>query len=158
MENQREATGEQPDQDEGLPPFKVVFDTVGFVRALIRPHGPWGRILFDHAEKYRIIVSEPLLTEIEDVLRRPTLITKFSGLPGRDVETVRRRLATGIFVRMLLIESVSRDPDDDYLIAMAVAGQASLVVTEDKDLLSIGDHRGVVFITGRSFIEYLTSL
>ena len=103
-------------------------------------------------------MSEPLLSEVEDVLRRPTLITKFSELPGRDVEAVRRRLASGIFVRMLLMESVSRDPNDDYLIAMAVAGQARLVVTEDKDLLSIGDHQGVVFVTGRSFIEYLEHL
>jgi len=57
-----------------------------------------------------------------------------------------------------LIDQVSRDPNDDFLISMAVVGRAQFVVTEDKDLLTIGDHEGIMFITGSAFVEYLKSM
>ena len=37
-------------------------------------------------------------------------------------------------------EPILRDPDDDYLIALARIAKADLIVTGDKDLL---DHRGL---------------
>lgn len=39
-----------------------------------------------------------------------------------------------------------RDPNDDYLVAIAVAGRADLVVTLDDDLLALGEYRGVRFV------------
>jgi predicted nucleic acid-binding protein len=36
---------------------------------------------------------------------------------------------------------VLRDPKDDYLVALAVAGRAEAIVTGDRDLL---DHDGLV--------------
>jgi len=35
---------------------------------------------------------------------------------------------------------VSRDPDDDALLALAVAAQADLIITGDADLLTLGSH------------------
>lgn len=40
---------------------RVVFDTVGFVRGLINPLSRWRYILFDDADHYQLIVSEPVI-------------------------------------------------------------------------------------------------
>ena len=136
----------------------VVIDTVGFIRALLNPRGIWGEIIFEYRDRYELIVAEQLLVELEDVLQRPQMVRKYSVLVGRDVQTVRQGLAAGRRITLGPIEEVSRDPNDDYLIAMAVLGQALFLVTEDKDLLSIGDHEGIRFITGKTFLDYLRSM
>jgi predicted nucleic acid-binding protein len=71
----------------------VVFDTVIFVRALINPHGLWGRLLFEHYQRYRLFLSPPVLREILDVTRRPAVTRKFRSLEGLDFARVLQILA-----------------------------------------------------------------
>jgi uncharacterized protein len=42
-----------------------------------------------------------------------------------------------------LTRTVTRDPDDDQIIACAMAGGVEAVVSGDDDLLTIGEYRGV---------------
>jgi predicted nucleic acid-binding protein len=42
--------------------------------------------------------------------------------------------------------AVCRDPNDDYIVASALAGRADLVVTLDDDLLALAEHAGVRFV------------
>lgn len=53
------------------------------------------------------------------------------------------------------IPAVSRDVKDDKVLAAAKAAQASYVVSEDRDLLDLGEYEGIKIITAR---EYLTLL
>lgn len=62
---------------------RVVLDTVVLVRALINPHGIWGRLLHERAGDYRLVSSPPLLTEYPEVTARPELTCKFRALPAR---------------------------------------------------------------------------
>ena len=43
-------------------------------------------------------------------------------------------------------ERVFRDPNDDVIVATAIAAACDAVVTLDRDLLDLVDHRGVRFI------------
>lgn len=43
-------------------------------------------------------------------------------------------------------EPVCRDPNDDCIVASALAGRADLVVTLDDDLLALGEHAGIRFV------------
>ncbi|HSH78947.1 MAG TPA: hypothetical protein VLA19_10495 [Herpetosiphonaceae bacterium] len=49
----------------------VVIDTVVFVRALLNPRSMWGRLVFDYAGRYRLVVSAPIVREVIEVIQRP---------------------------------------------------------------------------------------
>ncbi len=46
-----------------------------------------------------------------------------------------------------------RDPDDDKIVACAVAAGAGYLVSRDHDLLSIGSYGGVAIITPEAFLR-----
>lgn len=49
--------------------------------------------------------------------------------------------------------SVCRDPDDDRVLEAAVAGEADVIVTGDRDLLVLDPFRGIRIVTPRGFLE-----
>lgn len=73
--------------------LRTVLDTVVFVRALINPRGLWGRLVFEHADRYRLVVSPPVLREIVEVLRRPELTAKSRRLAALEARRIIDLLA-----------------------------------------------------------------
>ena len=55
------------------------------------------------------------------------------------------------------IPAVSRDRQDDYLLAYAIVGQADYLVTGDRDLLSLGEIAGVTILAPAAFLTVLHS-
>ncbi len=53
------------------------------------------------------------------------------------------------------IGQVCRDPNDDHVIATAIAVKARVIVTSDKDLLALGQFQIVRMITARVFLTKL---
>jgi len=134
---------------------KVVFDTVVFVRGLINPHSICGRLVFEHADRYRLVLSQPIIVEILEVLRRPELTRKFKTLDGLDMSAVLAVLAEAEVVNVSDIPAIGRDPKDDkFLVTTAVPGAAYLV-SEDKDLLDISEYEGVQIVRAATFIAVL---
>lgn len=128
----------------------VVFDTVIFVRSLINPFGDCGRLVFN-STGYELIVSEPILREIAEVLARPELRRKYRGVPGRDPAMLLTLLARARVVNSSPIPATARDPKDDKFLAAAIAAKADYVVTEDQDLLIVGEYRGVRIVGASPF-------
>ncbi|MBI3517405.1 MAG: putative toxin-antitoxin system toxin component, PIN family [Proteobacteria bacterium] len=91
-----------------------------------------------------LICSPALLVEFADVIGRP----KFGAILARSgVVTERllgelRRLAE-IVDPPPLARAVSRDPDDDIVLALAAAARADLIITGDRDLLALGSHSDI---------------
>ncbi len=54
-----------------------------------------------------------------------------------------------------LPEKVSRDSDDDKFIACALAGGCQIIISGDKDLLSISGYKGVKVVAPREFLEFV---
>jgi uncharacterized protein len=53
------------------------------------------------------------------------------------------------------VHGIVRDPDDDKIIACAVAAGADYLVTRDKDLLTLLDYEGIVIISPEAFLHVL---
>lgn len=53
------------------------------------------------------------------------------------------------------IAPVSRDPQDDKFLATAEAAGANYLVSEDKDLLVLGDYRGTRIVNAATFLGVL---
>jgi len=54
-----------------------------------------------------------------------------------------------------LAKRTSRDPDDDWVLATAVAGAADVIVTGDKDLVVLKRYHEIPIVTPRGFLELL---
>jgi predicted nucleic acid-binding protein len=51
------------------------------------------------------------------------------------------------------VTGVCRDPKDEPILECAERAEAESIVTGDRDLLSLGSHRGIRIITARHYVE-----
>ena len=135
--------------------MRVVVDTVVFVRALINPHGRWGRLVFEYTGRYGLVLSEPITREVLEVLHRPELTRKYRSDPTRNLATLIARLAALQIVELATIRPVSRDPSDDKFLATAKAAGATHLVSEDEDLLTLNEYEGISIIDASTFLHLL---
>ncbi len=73
--------------------------------------------------------------------------------------TVQPNLPEPLAVRVTpaaLPKPVSRDPDDDHVLACAPAAQAGLIVSGDDDLLALGACRGIPIRSPAQAIDYIS--
>ena len=62
------------------------------------------------------------------------------------------------FVHVLAdIRDVATTPDDDLILATAVAGQAPFLVTGDRQLRNLGEYQGVRILGPREFLDWLAT-
>ena len=117
-------------------PARAILDTNVLISALISPRGTPARLLVA-AEKgsYALIVSDRLLGEMEDVLRREKFRRYVTPRNVTDY-LLRLRLAS---TRATEGEVVPFSPDakDDYLFALALASGADFLVSGDGHLLEM---------------------
>ena len=137
--------------------LRIVLDTVVFVRALINPQSRSGRLLSEYVDRYKIIVSKPTAQELLEVIQRPELTRKYRSLAKISLRQVIDLLAKAEAVDIGVAPRIVRDPKDDIFIATALAGQADYLISEDKDLLILGNTVGVPIINTQTFIELLES-
>jgi len=108
---------------------------------------------------------DALLDERIEVVGCPVLLGEVASVLGRDrlrrylsIDEARRFVADLAAVMSLVADpppphpAVCRDPDDDYLVALARAARVDALVTGDRDLLVLEDI-GVAVITPRSLVE-----
>ena len=100
-----------------------------------------------------VLTDERQIAEIEDVLGRP----KIKKLVGSERLSIMRR-----FLRRKTRQVISkrhikacRDPNDDYLLEIAVEGKADALVSGDEDLLSLDPFRSVRIVNYRELRDML---
>ena len=135
--------------------MRFVLDTVVVVRALFDPYGWAGTLLFEFSAPREWVVSPDIVDEYLDVVNRPHIRQRFRANPARSVEGFMNRHDTAKMVVPAPIPSVCRDPNDDKFIAAALAGRASFIVSEDKDLLDLGVYEGIERCTVETFLRHL---
>ena len=135
--------------------MKLVLDTVVLVRALIQPGGKPGQLVHQWRGSFAWIVSPEIAAEYREVTSRPRLVRKFTTFRSRAI--VADLLSHAISVTPVSVPAVCRDPGDDKFLAAALAGEANYIVSEDLDLLTMGEFEGIQIVDTRRMIELLSA-
>jgi len=107
--------------------------------------------------RVELLSSPMLLTEIATVLERPRLRRYLSLDEAARFVADLASQTTQVPDSPAPHPAVCRDPDDDYLVALAIATRADAIVTGDRDLLEL-QNPSVAVLTPRALIERLDAL
>ena len=139
-------------------PQSAVVDTSVLVSAFLFPQSVPGRVLRLAAEGvYTLHFSPIILEELKRSLRNPRLRNSYACTDEQIEAWCATLHETGNCIAGPLpdIAGVCRDPDDDHVIAAAVAVRAEAIVTGDKDLLVLGRYRDIRILAARDFLDAL---
>jgi putative PIN family toxin of toxin-antitoxin system len=108
----------------------------------------WGgvpRVLMQAARERRIEIysSVPMLAELADILSRRKFEKKLLSAGVTIDLLVQSYAQLAQIVHPAAVPRTAPDPDDDVVIATALAAQASGIVTGDKALLTVSGQHGV---------------
>ncbi len=110
------------------------------------------------ADVFRLALSEhELLTGEVNLVEFRRVLKQKMRIPARHIEEAERLLRDQTIIPRpaVAFEIKLRDPDDKWVLASAVAGDADVLVTGDKDLLDLGRAAPLPILTPRSFWESL---
>ena len=120
--------------------LRVVLDTNVILRGMISRGSVAGQVL-DAAEDRRVIVllSRSVLAEYRAILTDPAIDQRWPALTSRmvDVTLTRLRYVGNYIARPDVRFEYARDPLDARFVELAIAGDATHIVSFDKDLLSL---------------------
>ena len=98
---------------------------------------------------HTLITSEFILDELKE-----KLVEKFKYSTETAEEAVALfRSRMQVVTPVTLSTPVSRDPDDDNILATAVAGNCECIITGDKDLLVLKKFEGIKILSPREFSD-----
>jgi uncharacterized protein len=132
--------------------LRLVVDTNILISALLASASPPAHLIVLWREgRFDLLTSTDQLDELMRVTRYPKIRERLSPtLAGRLINEVRD---LAIMVTNLPSVDVCRDPNDNYLLAMASAGAADFLLTGDKrDLLGFKLFEGTKIISVRDFL------
>jgi uncharacterized protein len=138
---------------------RIVVDTNLLVSGIISAGG-LPRQLVDAAKagEFELCTSEVLLAELLDVFSRGKFAARLAqaGLTPEGIVGELRRIAVVVPTPATPPRVVLTDPDDDHVIAAAIAGSADLIASGDKrDLLPLGSYASIPIVTARDALERL---
>lgn len=140
--------------------MRVLVDTNVLISILLKPsEGGAVRALFHAfvAGRFTLLLPEWLLNELTTTIQtKPRLAKRITTTQLNRFTTLLRASAEQIGEIETPIPVISRDPDDDYVLAYALVGNADYLVTGDKDLLALqGLIAGLEIVTPSQFVETL---
>jgi uncharacterized protein len=134
---------------------RLVLDTNTVLSALLwrgTPYQLLERIRNQHP-RLQLYSSPVLLEELTEVIARPAFSQRLSAIG----KTVRQVLADYIEIVALVepieMPQVVRDPDDDHVLACALAAKAEIVVSGDKDLLDLVKYQDISILTAADTLQ-----
>ena len=136
--------------------IRAVFDTNLLVSYLLTHRPPIATLIDRYlAEEEIVLVTAPeLLDELDRVLGYPRLQRYYS-------EHQRKRFVALVLALSEIVElpeaipRICRDPEDDMFIACAVAGDADVIVSGDRDLLDLERVGDIPILTAAAFLDLL---
>ena len=133
---------------------RYVFDTNVLISALLFSDSVPGQAFFESLDRGTILISAPLVEELNDVLGRE----KFERYLTSEE---RERFLETLMQETQLVEvtktlQVCRDPKDNLILELAVDGEASFIITGDQDLLALDPFHDIRIVSPAEFVKSLT--
>lgn len=126
--------------------MKVVLDTNVLIAAFTA-RGLCSELLERVLSDHQLIISQHLLVEFEKVL-----VGKFGFTEAKVNQALTLLRKVGVIVEPdPLDRPVSRDPDDDWVLALGARVGATCIVTGDRDLLELEKFESVPILSPRDF-------
>ena len=136
---------------------KVVFDSTTLVSAFLRKGGVTGKLLERAVQgEFELYLADAIIEETQHVLLNREHLRLHFTYTNLDVEEYAILLRS--FARLvsnLPNVTVCRDPNDDYVLATAIAADASYLVARDKDLLTLATYQDVTIVSPEAFMQFL---
>lgn len=138
--------------------MRVVPDTNILISGLLWA-GPPRKVLDAAREgELQLYTSNALLDELDDVLHRDKFASRLRG-----AGVTRRTLVSGYAALAILVEpkqippTVLEDPDDDAVLACAIAADAEVIVSGDSHLLDLGVFSDIPIVTAIELLDRLVA-
>jgi putative PIN family toxin of toxin-antitoxin system len=104
-----------------------------------------------------LFTSPPLLEELEDVLSRKKLVTLLEAANVTVSELVLGYAALATLIEADAIEPVIlADPDDDAVLACALAAQSEVITSGDNHLLDLKEHQAIRILSAAELLAELS--
>lgn len=129
--------------------MRLVVDTNVMIRALLSA-GPARQFFKLALPTFQIVYHAEQIAELRDVAARPRLRIAGEALDEfvERVERYGQRVDADLDARL-----GCRDAKDDYVLGLALAGNAAVILTEDDDLLVLNPWRGVRIVRLFQFLQ-----
>ena len=135
--------------------MRLLLDTNLIVSGVISNGLPRQLLDAARAGQFELCTSEHLLAELQRVLGRAKFANRLAGQAPEAIVADLRKLAV-IATPTSVPRVVPTDPDDDHVLAAALAGAAELITSGDaRDLLPLGSYAGIPIVTARQAWERL---
>jgi putative PIN family toxin of toxin-antitoxin system len=138
---------------------RAVLDTTVLVSALLKPIAGgacYDLIQLAEDEAFELFLSPDILEETVRVLLTRVRIRRRYAYSDDDVAAFCWRLTDiAMIIRAAPAVQVARDPNDDMILACAIAASADYLITRDKDLLILDKHEGIAILTPEAFLQVL---
>lgn len=128
----------------------IIADTNWWISLLIKNFNNQFALLL-LSPKFQFVSSDELTGEIKDTLKKQRLQKYFN--PGQVENFWYQFNALVTTVSVTSTVSICRDPNDNFLLALAKDSLADFLITGDKDLLVLGLFQNTIICTLTDFID-----
>jgi len=130
---------------------RIVVDTNCLASRLLLANSVAARAVRKAVDTSILIASEATMEELADVLGR-SRFDRYVSLEDRK-QFVRLYGRIVEFVPIIYPVRECRDPDDDRNLEVALNGRANIILTGDRDLLSLHPWRGVAILSPKGYLK-----
>jgi uncharacterized protein len=137
--------------------LSAVVDSTVLVSAFLRKQGAAAALLVRAvAHAFTCYLAIEIIEETQRALHYPHIRERYT-YTDEEIEAYGAYLRSTFQVVTGLppLAGVVRDPNDNMILACALAAHASYVVTRDRDLLSLVTYEGITIITPEAFLGLL---
>lgn len=137
---------------------RLVLDTNVWISALLWSGPPNEILRLGESKRIVLIASPSIVEETRDVLIRPKFAARIAALETSVGELVEALLTvTEVITEPIADAVIAADPDDDRVLACAVAGKARWIVSGDGHLLALKRHTRIAILEPAAWLLQLST-